>query len=118
MRKYLVMAAGMLMCLSASAQFYYQDSKNVEMLRHSEYRTPVRTEILIPQVCGYNVYKSDLHTHSVYSDGTVTPQFRVKEAWLDGLDVIAVTEHIEYRPFETEMAGYLGMLISAKAKSN
>jgi hypothetical protein len=32
----------------------------------------------------------------------------VKEAWLDGLDIIAVTEHIEYRPFENEMKGYLG----------
>ena len=93
--------------LPSSAQYHYQDSKNVEMLRHSEYRTPVRTEILIPQVCGYNVYKSDLHTHSVYSDGQVTPQYRIREAWLDGLDLIAVTEHIEYRPNEEIFYDYL-----------
>ena len=93
--------------IPAGAQYHYQDSKNVEMLRHSEYRTPVRTEILIPQVCGYNVYKSDLHTHSVYSDGQVTPQYRIMEAWLDGLDIIAVTEHIEYRPNEKIFYDYL-----------
>ena len=93
--------------IPAGAQYHYQDSKNVEMLRHSEYRTPVRTEILIPQVCGYNVYKSDLHTHSVYSDGQVTPQYRIREAWLDGLDIMAVTEHIEYRPNEEIFYDYL-----------
>lgn len=93
--------------IPTAAQYHYQDSKNVEMLRHSEYRTPVRTEILIPQVCGYNVYKSDLHTHSVYSDGQVTPKYRVREAWLDGLDIIAVTEHIEYRPDEEIFYDYL-----------
>ena len=93
--------------IPAGAQYHYQDSKNVEMLRHSEYHTPVRTEIYIPQVCGYNVYKSDLHTHSVYSDGQVTPKYRVREAWLDGLDLIAVTEHIEYRPNEEIFYDYL-----------
>ena len=93
--------------IPAGAQYHYQDAKNVEMLRHSEYRTPVRTEIVIPQVCGYNVYKSDLHTHSVYSDGQVTPKYRVREAWLDGLDLIAVTEHIEYRPDEGIFYDYL-----------
>ena len=93
--------------IPAGAQYHYQDAKNVEMLRHSEYRTPVRKEMFIPQVCGYNVYKSDLHTHSVYSDGQVTPMYRVREAWLDGLDVIAVTEHIEYRPNEEVFYDYL-----------
>ena len=99
----LVLSAAM----PAAAQYHYQDSKNVEMLRHSEYHTPVRAEMYIPQVCGYNVYKSDLHTHSVYSDGQVTPQYRIREGWLDGLDVMAVTEHIEYRPNEAVFYDYL-----------
>ena len=93
--------------LPAGAQYHYQDSKNVEMLRHSGYRTPVRTEMLIPKVCGYNVYKADLHTHSIYSDGHVTPQYRIREGWLDGLDVMAVTEHIEYRPNDGVFSDYL-----------
>lgn len=96
--------------VSMSAQHYYVDSENSQMLHFGEFREPVRKELVLPrQVAGFNVYKSDLHTHSVYSDGSVTPQFRVKEAWLEGLDVIAVTEHLEYRPFEGEFAEYLNV---------
>ena len=63
--------------IPASAQSYYQDSKNSEMLRHSERHEPCRHEIIIPQVNGYNVYKADLHTHTVYSDAQVLPKYRV-----------------------------------------
>lgn len=56
---------------------------------------------------GYNVYKADLHTHSVYSDGDCTPEFRVREAWYDGLDVLAITEHVEYRRHEGKMLNFL-----------
>lgn len=109
MKRIFSIAALLALAVNASAQHYYVDSKNPEMLRHADFREPARREVVLPcKVNGYNVYKSDLHTHSVYSDGSVTPQFRVKEAWLDGLDIIAVTEHIEYRPFEGEMKGYLG----------
>mgnify|MGYP003319694779 CR=1 FL=1 len=96
------------LALSAAAQHHTVDVENPEILRHADFREPSRREIVLPcQVNGYNVYKADLHTHSVYSDGWVTPQFRVKEAWLDGLDILAITEHIEYRPFENEMKDYL-----------
>ena len=54
-----------------------------------------RTEIILPQVKGFNVYKGDFHVHTSYSDGTVTPGARVSEAWLDGLDIIAITDHYE-----------------------
>ena len=54
-----------------------------------------RTEIILPQVNGYNVYKGDFHVHTAYSDGTVNPSGRVSEAWLDGLDIIAITDHYE-----------------------
>lgn len=54
-----------------------------------------RTEIILPQVNGYNVYKGDFHIHTSYSDGRVNPKGRVTEAWLDGLDVIAITDHYE-----------------------
>ncbi len=56
-----------------------------------------RIEIILPQVEGYNVYKGDFHIHTSYSDGRVNPAGRVDEAWRDGLDVIAITDHYEGR---------------------
>lgn len=93
--------------LPVGAQSYYQDFNNPEMLRHSERHEPCRHEIVLPQVNGYNVYKADLHTHTAYSDGQVLPKYRVNEAWRDGLDIMAVTEHIEYRPHEETFLEYL-----------
>lgn len=66
-----------------------------------------RTEIIIPQVNGMNVYKADLHVHTIFSDGGVTPDMRVLEAWYDGLDVIAITDHMEYRSVEKDMLRYM-----------
>ena len=58
--------------------------------------SPVRrTEIILPQVKGFNCYKADLHVHTSYSDGAVTPAGRVNEAWYDGLDILAITDHLE-----------------------
>ena len=88
------------------AQTFYRDYKNPEILRPAEYRSACRKEIILPQVNGYNLYKADLHTHSVYSDGDVDITFRITEAWYDGLDIIAVTEHIEHRPYEERMVEY------------
>ena len=103
-----------LLSVAAGAQQFYQDVVNAEMLHPAEHRGSVRKEIIIPQVNGYNVYKADLHTHSVYSDGQVLPKFRVQEAWLDGFDIMAVTEHVEYRPVEAEMAVYLEQYVDEK----
>jgi hypothetical protein len=109
MKRVLISFTLMSLATMASAQLYYEDATNKEMLRHSAYHSESRKEITLPkQLNGYNVYKADLHTHTVYSDGSVTPQLRVQEAWLDGLDVMAVTEHIEYRPFEKTYAKYMG----------
>lgn len=38
-----------------------------------------------------------------FSDGNVWPTIRVKEAYLEGLDVIAITDHIEYRPHSQDI---------------
>lgn len=54
-----------------------------------------RTEIVLPQVNGYNCYKADFHIHTTYSDGRLNPAGRVIEAWSDGLDIIAITDHYE-----------------------
>ena len=94
--------------VTASAQMTYPDDVNKDINRHSiRYSRGARTEIVLPQVNGYNIYKADLHTHSAFSDGSVLPEYRVKEAWIDGLDVMAVTEHIEYRRQESKMLEYL-----------
>ena len=54
--------------------------------------------IEFPDTSEYQTLVVDLHTHSVFSDGHVWPSIRMGEAILDGLDAIAVTEHIEYQP--------------------
>lgn len=51
-----------------------------------------------PDIPGYLTLKSDLHMHSVLSDGSVWPDIRVQEAQRDGLDVISLTDHLEYQP--------------------
>lgn len=60
--------------------------------------TNVRNYIRIPDIPGYITLKCDLHIHTAYSDGAVWPSVRVDEAWSEGLDAIAITEHIENRP--------------------
>lgn len=49
--------------------------------------------VIIPGIPGYNAYKADLHVHTIFSDAQVTPQMRVMEAWLEGVDVLAITDH-------------------------
>ena len=41
--------------------------------------------------------------HTVFSDGHVWPSFRVREAQRDGLDVISITEHIDYEGFPEQL---------------
>lgn len=63
-----------------------------------------RMEIAIPDIPGYLTLKCDLHMHTVFSDGNVWPTVRVKEAWLEGLDAIALTDHIESQPHEKDVS--------------
>ncbi len=57
-----------------------------------------RYHINIPDINGYKTFKCDFHVHTVFSDGKLWPDQRVDEAWNEGMDVIAITDHIEYRP--------------------
>lgn len=59
--------------------------------------------IVFPDVEGYLTLKADLHMHTVFSDGEVWPSVRVKEALRDGLDVISLTEHLEYQPHKDDI---------------
>ncbi len=56
-------------------------------------------KVNIPDIPGYKTLKCDFHLHTVYSDGSVWPNFRVAEALREGLDVIAMTEHIDYEAY-------------------
>src|SRR5574344_1712532 len=55
-----------------------------------------RVEYKLPDIPGFVTLKWDFHIHTFYSDGSVAPEDRVKEAWRDGLDVISITDHIEH----------------------
>lgn len=55
--------------------------------------------ISVPDIPGFITLKCDFHMHTVFSDGHVWPSFRVNEAIRDGLDVISLTEHIDYEWF-------------------
>mgnify|MGYP000392111643 CR=1 FL=1 len=51
-----------------------------------------------PNLEGYVSLKTDLHIHTVFSDGNVWPTIRVQEALRENLDAISLTEHLEYQP--------------------
>jgi len=57
-----------------------------------------RKTINLPDLPGFVTLKCDFHMHTVFSDGNVWPTVRVAEAYRDGLDAIAITDHIEYQP--------------------
>ena len=68
----------------------------------------VRKEINIPDIPGYLTLKGDFHMHTVFSDGRVWPTIRVQEAWRDGLDVIAITDHDNYEAFREDVSNVDG----------
>ena len=91
MKRFLIVATMAMLCLfNADAQ-----KKIPHAVRTNNNSYARRTEIIIPQLKGYNVYKGDFHIHTSYSDGNVTPASRVTEAWYDGLDIISITDHYE-----------------------
>ncbi len=116
MKKTFAFIVAALGVLTASAQ-YYQDNVNPEMLRMEHPRSLNRKEFVAPGVDGFTAYKADLHNHTIFSDGHLTMQSRVREAWADGLDVIAVTEHLEFRPHEKDLVKYLKGYTGKDAKA-
>ena len=64
-------------------------------------------KIIIPDVKGYKTLKGDFHLHTMFSDGSVWPETRVKEALWEGLDVLAITDHIDTRSQRWTKRGYL-----------
>lgn len=50
-----------------------------------------------------HIISSDLHIHTVFSDGEVWPSIRIKEARRDSLDLISMTEHLEYLSYKNDL---------------
>lgn len=109
-RLFLILALVGVCFLDATAQKKIPETVTLVQNAHR------RVEIILPQVNGLNVYKADLHTHSIYSDAQLTPEERVKEAWYDGLDVMAMTDHVEYRRHEQNMLKFLKGYTGGEAK--
>ena len=89
------------MTLSAVAQEYqtrYQSVTEPQTLLPEGYVRLSRHEIILPSVNGYTPFKADLHIHTSYADGVMNVKGRMEEAWSDGLDIIAATEHLSIRP--------------------
>ena len=68
----------------------------------SNSRAPNRI-IEFPDIEGFRTLVCDFHQHSVFSDGSVWPSIRVEEALKDGVDVISITEHLEYQPHKHDI---------------
>lgn len=97
--KYYILLAYLIMAKLLSGQ----NVNNVQLphmqIEHS------RKEIRIPDVLGYKTLKCDFHIHTIFSDGIVWPEFRVQEAWEEGLDAISITDHIENQPSKRYVGG-------------
>ncbi len=59
--------------------------------------------LVYPDIPEYVTLKADLHQHTVFSDGEVWPSIRVMEALRENLDVISLTEHLEYQPHSQDI---------------
>ena len=59
--------------------------------------------IEFPDIPGFKTLTCDLHMHTVLSDGSVWPDIRVREAIMDGLDAISITDHLEYQPHSKDI---------------
>ena len=102
MKKVLVLTAGLLFGLGI-----YEAHCGVHASKELYAEECQRINFVLPQIDGLNCYTADLHVHSFFSDGEVSPAERVKEAWSDGLDIMALTDHIETRRQERDMLKFL-----------
>jgi hypothetical protein len=74
------------------------------VMRMDEFRNPKKRNIIqIPGFEGYQTLKCDFHMHTVFSDGQVWPTVRLQEVWQEGLDVMAITDHVEYTPHSADV---------------
>lgn len=60
----------------------------------------------IPDIPGYQTLLGDFHVHTTFSDAKPWPSTRIDEAYYDGLDVIAITDHCDSRHRHMVKSGY------------
>lgn len=113
MKKLTFTLLGLFVLMGLQAQLRNKDVYEVTEMNHSV----VRSEIRIPDFSGWQTLKCDFHIHTVFSDGKVWPDIRVTEAWQQGLDAIAITDHIEYRPNKEVLKGDLNESYKIAKKS-
>ena len=104
MKRVIILAVGLMLGLGIQNAYAVRGAHASKKLYGNN---PVRTNFILPSIDGLNCYTSDLHVHTVFSDGEVTPEERVKEAWTDGLDILAITDHIETRRQERTWLKFL-----------
>lgn len=81
-----------------------QEAALPKQIKIGKERVKARRELRLPEIDGYQLLKCDFHVHTIFSDGIVWPTLRVQEAWEEGLDAIAITDHIEGQPARTRMS--------------
>lgn len=74
-----------------------------QLIAFSQHALVPRTLRDLPDIPGYQTLTGDFHVHTEFSDGIVWPTFRIDEALREGIDIIAITDHIEYRPHKEYM---------------
>lgn len=102
-KAFLLLAVFVSLSFASSAQTKEVNARNIQpespvvFPKQSNYLVnESRTPMYLPEVEGYVLLKADLHMHTIFSDGTIWPRTRVEEAFRDGLDVIAITDHLEF----------------------
>ena len=77
-------------------------------------------DMQIPDIPGYYTLKCDFHMHTIFSDGKVWPTVRVAEALSEGLDAIALSDHIGKQKPDTDVIKNLNRAydIAAEEASN
>ena len=104
MKRFLILAVGLVLGLGIQSAYAV---RGAHASRKMYSNAPVRTNFILPSIDGLNCYTADLHVHTIFSDGELAPEERVKEAWIDGLDIMAITDHIETRRHERTWLKFL-----------
>jgi hypothetical protein len=112
--KFILLGLCILSASTLNAQNATQAERFVVPMSYVLKPVPTPRVIDIPDVGEYRVLKGDFHIHTLFSDGDVMPRDRVLEAIDNGLDVIAITDHIEV---QTRLGG-IGPVKLSDAKNN